>query len=106
MMFYKMVEHQYTPLGPTKIFEALSHPLRLQIFEYLCHEELTVEDLCKVTPGSYKNMYRQLGVLEQNNLIESYLEGKYRYYVARKESMDTLKAWQEMYTDILDSLSS
>lgn len=99
-----MVEHEYTPLGPTKIFDALSHSLRLHIFEYLCHEELTVEDLCKITHETYKNIYKQLRILEQSDLIESYLDGKYRYFIARKESLDKLKSWQEMYSTILADL--
>jgi DNA-binding transcriptional ArsR family regulator len=101
-----MVEDTYTPLGPAPLFNVLSHPLRLYIFEYLCHQELTIDDLMEASGASYKSIYKQLKILEQNNLVESVLDGKYRYYMARKEALDSIEAWQQMYSVILANINS
>lgn len=101
-MFYQMVEHEFRALGPPHTFKALSYPLRLYIFEYLCHEELTAAELMNITGRDYKSIYKQLFVLEQNNLIESYIDGKFRYYHVPKYALVTVSSWMEFINDILN----
>ncbi len=60
----------------------------------------------EITGERYKTLYTQLQLLEKNKLIESVLDGKNRYYLTRKDALDKLGAWQEMYSSILADLRS
>lgn len=97
-----MSEHTYTPLGPHYIFKALGSSLRLHLFEYLCHKDLTVADLQEITQENYKTIYTRLKILESKKLIKSYVEAKNRYYITKPDALAELKRWQEMYSDILE----
>lgn len=101
-----MAEHTFTPLGPVAIFNALGDPTRLHIFEYLCHEELTAEDLSLLTNIGYKGIYKQLKILEKVGLIESYLDSKYRYYYALSSNLEAINAWISVYEEFIHNLDA
>ncbi len=96
-----MSEHKYTPLGPHAVFKVLGNNLRLHLFEHLCHEDLTIEDMQDITQDNYKTIYTQLKVLENNDLIDSYMVDKNRYYIAKESALSDLERWQQIYSDIL-----
>ena len=101
MMFYQMVENDFRALGPTSLLKSLGNPLRLYLFEYLAHQELTVEELSAISGMDYKAVYKQLKILETSGLLESYLDGKYRYYLVTDSALQELLAWSEQYAEII-----
>jgi DNA-binding transcriptional ArsR family regulator len=65
------------------IFQALAHPTRVAIVEYLCHGELSVGQLCEKVGIEQANASQHLAVLRNKHIVETRKEGNQIYYRLR-----------------------
>ena len=69
------------------IFQALSHPTRVAIVEYLSEGELSVSQLCEKIGVEQANASQHLAVLRNKHLVETRKEGKQIFYRLRHPLM-------------------
>ena len=65
------------------IFQALAHPTRVAIIEYLAGGELTVSQLCEKIRIEQANASQHLAVLRNKHLVDTRKEGNSIYYRLR-----------------------
>ena len=65
------------------IFQALAHPTRIAILEYLQHGELSVGQLCEKVGVEQANASQHLAVLRAKHLVQTRKEGNQIYYSLR-----------------------
>ena len=63
-----------TRVYSSKLLSALSHPLRVSIFELIQKGAKTTIELEKILKENRVNLYHHLNVLEKVGLIDSYFE--------------------------------
>lgn len=66
-----------------EIFQAMGHPTRIALLEYLCHGEMTVGRLCEKVEIEQANASQHLAVLRSKHLVETRKEGNQIYYRLR-----------------------
>ena len=69
------------------IFQALAHPTRVAIVEYLQHGELTVGRLCEKVHIEQANASQHLAVLRNKNIVQTRKEGNQIYYSLRDPAL-------------------
>jgi DNA-binding transcriptional ArsR family regulator len=69
--------------GKAGIFQALGHPTRVAIVEYLRNGELSVGRLCEKVGIEQANASQHLAVLRNKHLVESRKEGNQIFYRLR-----------------------
>jgi DNA-binding transcriptional ArsR family regulator len=69
------------------IFQALSHPTRVAIVEYLSEGELSVSQLCEKIGVEQANASQHLAVLRNKHLVETRKEGNQIFYRLRHPLM-------------------
>lgn len=62
------------------IFQALAHPTRVAIVEYLRYGEMTVGQLCEKVGIEQANASQHLAVLRGKHLVEARREGNQNFY--------------------------
>jgi DNA-binding transcriptional ArsR family regulator len=65
------------------IFQALAHPTRVAIVEYLRTGELTVSKLCEAVGAEQANISQHLAVLRNKHIVETRKEGNQIFYRLR-----------------------
>ena len=63
-----------------EILKALSHPLRLEIIEYLSKQERNVGEIVKKVNGEISNVSRHLALLKKTGILSDRKEGLNIYY--------------------------
>jgi DNA-binding transcriptional ArsR family regulator len=65
------------------IFQALAHPTRIAIVEFLQQGEMTVSQLCEKVSIEQANASQHLAVLRNKNIVQARKEGNQIYYSLR-----------------------
>lgn len=65
------------------IFQALGHPTRVAIVEFLSHGELSVGRLCEKVGVEQANASQHLAVLRNKHIVETRKEGNQTFYRLR-----------------------
>ena len=65
------------------IFQALAHPTRVAIVEYLSHGEMSVGQLCEKVGVEQANASQHLAVLRNKHIVETRKEGNQIFYRLR-----------------------
>jgi DNA-binding transcriptional ArsR family regulator len=65
------------------IFQALAHPTRVAIAEYLQYGELSVGQLCEKVGVEQANASQHLAVLRHKHIVQTRKEGNQIYYSLR-----------------------
>src|SRR5436309_10598374 len=65
------------------IFQALAHPTRVALVEYLTYGELTVGQLCEKVGVEQANASQHLAVLRHKHVVQARKEGNQIYYSLR-----------------------
>ena len=80
------------------IFQALAHPTRVAIVEYLRQGEMTVGQLCEKVGVEQANASQHLAVLRNKYLVETRKEGNLIYYRLRDPLLgDVLEKMREYF---------
>jgi ArsR family transcriptional regulator len=79
------------------IFQALAHPTRVAIVEFLRHGEMSVGRLCEKVGIEQANASQHLAVLRNKHLVETRKEGNQIYYRLRDpllgEVLETMRKY-------------
>jgi ArsR family transcriptional regulator len=62
------------------IFQALGHPTRVAIVEYLQHGELSVSQICEKVGVEQANASQHLAVLRHKHIVQTRREGNLTFY--------------------------
>src|SRR5687768_2023451 len=73
-----------------EVFQALSHPTRVAIVEYLAQGELTVGQLCEKVGIEQANASQHLAVLRHKHLVDTRKEGNLIFYRLRDPRLGTV----------------
>ena len=65
------------------IFQALGHPTRVAIVEFLSHGEMSVSGLCEKVGVEQANASQHLAVLRNKHIVETRKEGNQIFYRLR-----------------------
>ena len=80
------------------IFQALSHPTRVAIVEYLSEGALSVSQLCEKIGVEQANASQHLAVLRNKHLVETRKEGNQIFYRLRHPLMgEVLEKMREYF---------
>lgn len=63
-----------------EIAQAVGHPHRLELLEYIAQGELSVEDLATLSKLTFANTSRHLQILRRSRLVETERQGKHIFY--------------------------
>jgi DNA-binding transcriptional ArsR family regulator len=79
------------------VFQALAHPTRVAIMEYLQNEELSVGQLCEKIGIEQANASQHLAVLRSRHLVENRKEGNQIFYRIRDPRLSEVLATLKEY---------
>lgn len=79
------------------IFQALAHPTRVAIVEFLSHEELSVRRLCEKVGVEQANASQHLAVLRNKHIVETRKEGNQIFYRLRDPLLGEVLAKMREY---------
>lgn len=80
------------------IFQALAHPTRIAMVEYLQTNELTVTDLCAKVGVEQANASQHLAVLRNKYIVQTRKEGNQIFYRLRDQTFaKVLQALREFF---------
>ena len=80
------------------VFQALAHPTRVAMMEYLNYGELSVGQLCKKVGVEQANASQHLAVLRNKHLVETRKEGNQIFYRLRDPSLgEVLEAMRKFF---------
>jgi DNA-binding transcriptional ArsR family regulator len=82
---------------PSTLFQTLSDPTRLAIFEHLSRGETTVTALTECFPVSQPAISQHLAVLRRSGLASHRRDGRRMLYQARPEGLAPLTDWLAHY---------
>ena len=88
------------------VLQALAAPRRVEILRLLRRCERSAGEIHRALGDvTFGAVSQHLGVLEQAGLVSARREGRSRYYAARNEGLQPLRAWlNEMWVDALGRL--
>jgi ArsR family transcriptional regulator len=66
-----------------EVFQAMGHPTRVAILEYLCYGEMTVGRICEKVEIEQANASQHLAILRSKHLVETRKDGNHIYYRLR-----------------------
>jgi DNA-binding transcriptional ArsR family regulator len=91
---------------PAAVFDALAAPRRREILRLVWDAERSAGDIHRALPDvSFGAVSQHLGVLEDAGLVARRVDGRFRYYAARRRELGHLGRWlDEMWTAALDDL--
>lgn len=81
----------------TETFRALADPTRRAVFERLHGAELSVSALKAGFAVSQPAISQHLSALKAAGLVTERREGRFAYYRARPEGLESLKTWVDRY---------
>jgi ArsR family transcriptional regulator len=85
------------------IFQALAHPTRVALVEFLTHGELTVGQLCEKVGIEQANASQHLAVLRNKHLVDTRKEGNLIFYRLRDPRLGkVLEALREYFLSHLE----
>jgi ArsR family transcriptional regulator len=79
------------------IFQALGHPTRVAIAEYLSHGELSVGQLCDKVGVEQANASQHLAVLRNKHIVETRKDGNQIFYRLRDPVLGEVLAKMREY---------
>jgi len=80
------------------IFQALAHPTRVAIVEYLTYGELSVGQICEKVGVEQANVSQHLAVLRNKHLVETRKEGNQTFYRLRDQRLgEVLEKMREYF---------
>jgi DNA-binding transcriptional ArsR family regulator len=79
------------------IFQALAHPSRVAIVEYLRHGEMSVGQLCEKVGIEQANASQHLAVLRNKHLVETRKEGNQNFYRLRDPQLGEILGTLQHY---------
>jgi DNA-binding transcriptional ArsR family regulator len=80
------------------IFQALAHPTRVAIMEFLSYGELSVGQLCEKVGVEQANASQHLAVLRNKHLVETRKEGNQIFYRLRDPLLgEALEAMRKFF---------
>ena len=80
------------------IFQALAHPTRVALVEFLQHGELSVGQLCEKVGIEQANASQHLAVLRNKHIVQTRKEGNQIFYSLRDPLLaKVLKAMREFF---------
>jgi ArsR family transcriptional regulator len=83
-----------------EIFQALGHPTRVAIVEYLSHGEMTVGRICEKVGVEQTNASQHLAVLRAKFIVETRKEGNQIFYRLRTPLVgDMLEMMRQYFFD-------
>ena len=83
-----------------EIFQALSHPTRIAIVEYLRNGEISVGQLCEKVGIEQANASQHLAVLRSKHIVETRKEGNQIFYRLRHPLVgDMLQMMRQYFFD-------
>ena len=83
-----------------EIFQALGHPTRVAIVEYLRHGEISVGQLCEKVGIEQANASQHLAVLRSKHIVETRKEGNQIFYRLRNPLVgDILEMMRKYFFD-------
>jgi ArsR family transcriptional regulator len=83
-----------------EIFQALGHPTRVAIVEYLRYGEMTVGRICEKVGIEQANASQHLAVLRSRHIVETRKEGNQIYYRLRTPLVgDMLEMMRQYFFD-------
>ena len=86
-----------------EIFQALGHPTRVTIVEYLRYGEISVGQLCEKVGIEQANASQHLAVLRSKHIVETRKEGNQIFYRLRNPLVgDILEMMRKYFFDHLD----
>jgi DNA-binding transcriptional ArsR family regulator len=90
------------------VFDGLAHPIRRAILELLSHRPRPVGELAETFDVSLPAISRHLRLLRESGLVRETVQGRYRVYHLRPESMEDALEWmlqlREFWSSGLTSL--
>jgi ArsR family transcriptional regulator len=87
----------------TEIFQALGHPTRIAIVEYLRYGEISVGQLCEKVGIEQANASQHLAVLRSKHIVETRKEGNQIFYRLRTPLVgDMLEMMRQYFFDHLN----
>jgi len=91
------------------VFQALAHPTRVAIVEYLSHGEMSVGQLCEKVGVEQANASQHLAVLRNKQIVQTRKAGNQTFYSLRDPAFaKVLAALREFFlahmTEALDLL--
>ena len=82
------------------VFQALAHPTRVALVEYLRHGEMSVGQLCEKVGIEQANASQHLTVLRNKHLVETRKEGNHIFYRLRDPRIgEVLDKLREFFLD-------
>jgi ArsR family transcriptional regulator len=86
-----------------EIFQALGHPTRVAIVEYLRYGEISVGQLCEKVGIEQANASQHLAVLRNKHIVETRKEGNQIFYRLRSPLVgDMLEMMRQYFFDHLN----
>jgi DNA-binding transcriptional ArsR family regulator len=83
-----------------EIFQALGHPTRVAILEYLSYGEMTVGRLCEKVEIEQANASQHLAILRNKHLVETRKDGNQIFYRLRSPLVkDMLELMRKYFFD-------
>jgi ArsR family transcriptional regulator len=79
------------------IFQALGHPTRVAIVEFLSQGELSVSQLCEQVGIEQANASRHLAILRHKHIVETRKEGNQIFYRLRDPLLQEVLAIMRNY---------
>lgn len=83
----------------SKIFKVLSHPLRLKIVLLLLRGDHCVCELVSVLKEKQNLISYNLGILKENNIINSNYRSKFKYYRLNETAIPIIRCIKENLID-------
>ncbi len=83
-----------------EVFQALQTPRRREILRLVWNEELSAGEICRRQPDvTFGAVSQHLRILEQAGLLSRREEGTFRFYIAKKEELGSLRKYLEQMWD-------
>jgi DNA-binding transcriptional ArsR family regulator len=79
------------------VFQALAHPTRVAIVEYLDHGELSVGQLCEKVGVEQANASQHLAILRNKHIVQARKAGNQTFYRLRDPAFGKLLAALRKY---------
>jgi ArsR family transcriptional regulator len=86
-----------------EIFQAMGHPTRVAILEYLCDGEMSVGTICEKVEIEQANASQHLAILRSKHLVETRKDGNQIFYRLRNPVVaDMLGLMRQYFFDHLN----
>ena len=80
-----------------EVFQAMGHPTRVAILEYLCYGEMSVGAICEKVEIEQANASQHLSILRSKQLVETRKDGNQIFYRLRNPVVADMLALMRQY---------